>query len=220
MLFMHLVLLALLHVVFPGASGIPEDFDENCVHPRRCPFNLEFLRKPPISKSELNAFCLEVISYFECLDYSRSQFEQVEQCELANLMSRAETFLKSSCFSKEFRNQYLEYAECFRKINETSECEKYALHRMTLYDVATPDPEIPEHSIKSVRKCMVASLKATCFGIAIQEDCGEEAFEMYNKIFDEIQLYSQYCPGFAYKLATIRTEAILKTIDTLLIDEN
>ncbi|GFW85766.1 hypothetical protein TNCV_854151 [Trichonephila clavipes] len=64
-----------------------------------------------------------------------------------------------------------------------------------------------------------ASLKANCFGIRIQEECGEEAEQMFYKIFNGTQLYSQYCPGFAHTLARKRSEAILKTIDTLLIDE-
>ncbi|GFW85764.1 uncharacterized protein TNCV_854131 [Trichonephila clavipes] len=99
----------------------------------------------------------EVISYFECLDYARSYFEQDDECELAKLMSRAETFLKLSCFSKEFRTKYVGHAECFQRINITIECDKYALHRMQLYDVATPDSKLPEHSIKGVRKCMTAT---------------------------------------------------------------
>ncbi|GFY37818.1 hypothetical protein TNIN_448021 [Trichonephila inaurata madagascariensis] len=218
MLLLNLILLVLLHVVLPGASGILEDFEESCENPLRCPFDLDFFRKPPFSQSELNAFCLEVVSYFECLDYARSHFEQEKECELAKLMSRAETFLKTSCFSKEFRNQYLEHAKCYRKIDISIECDKYALNRMKLYDVATPDPKLPEHSIKGVRKCMAASLKANCFGIRIYEECGEEAEQMFYKIFNGTQLYSQYCPGFTHALARKRSEAILKTIDTLLIE--
>ncbi|GFY67761.1 hypothetical protein TNIN_5601 [Trichonephila inaurata madagascariensis] len=196
MLLLNLILLVLLHVVLPGASGILEDFEESCENPLRCPFDLDFFRKPPFSQSELNAFCLEVVSYFECLDYAKSHFEQEKECEL----------------------EYLEHAKCYRKIDISIECDKYALNRMKLYDVATPDPKLPEHSIKGVRKCMAASLKANCFGIRIYEECGEEAEQMFYKIFNGTQLYSQYCPGFTHALARKRSEAILKTIDTLLIE--